>query len=189
MLDQVGGMVMKKILVAYATRAGSTIDVAMTIASALRHENTIVDVENVKDFKGVIDYDVVVVGSAIRMGHWLPEAIEFVQNNKGTLSQIPTAYFLVSGSLSKDTPEALSTVLSYIDPVCAIIEPVSIGLFAGKIDYQRLPWIDRTIARMTGAVESDGRNWEMIRQWAEDLQKIIETSELFAGNLSSKTLQ
>jgi len=43
------------------------------------------------------------------------------------------------------------------------------GLFAGKMDYSKLSWLDRTIARKVGATEGDWRNWEAIRQWARSL--------------------
>ena len=160
---------MRKVLVTYATRAGSTVEVAASIAEVLRATGVSVDVQPVKAMKEVRGYDAVVVGSAIRMGHWLPEAVEFVKANHGTLSQVPTAYFLVSGFLREGTLEMRKKVLAFLDPVRAILEPVSIGLFAGKMDYSKLSWLDRTIARKVGATEGDWRNWEAIRQWARDL--------------------
>ena len=116
------------------------------------------------------DHDAVVVGSAIRMGHWLPEAVEFVKANRESLSHIPTAYFLVSGFLQEDTPEIRRRVLAYLDPVRKILEPTSIGLFAGKIDYNRMDWQDRTIAEAVSSSEADWRDWEAIRAWAHELQ-------------------
>ncbi len=159
---------MNKILVTYATRADSTSEVATCVAEVLRAEGATVDVQPVGTVHAVNNYDAVVIGSAIRMGRWLPEAVAFVKANRDTLRHIPTAYFLVSGFLHEETPEIRQTVLAYLDPVRALLEPTSIGLFAGKMDYHKLSWLDRTIARKV-MPEGDWRNWEAIRAWAHDL--------------------
>ena len=164
---------MNKILVAYATRAGSTAEVAACVAEVLRSTGEAVDVQHVKTVREVKGYDAVIVGSPIRMGHWLPEAVEFVKANRETLSHIPTAYFLVSVMLRKDTSEMRLKVLTYLDPVRAILEPISIGLFAGKMDYNRMDGYERSIAEAVSSSEGDWRNWEAIRQWAHRLQAIL----------------
>ncbi len=96
---------MSKILVTYATRAGSTIEVAQTIAQTLGATGATVNVRPVKNVKDIKGYDALVIGSAIRMGQWFPEAVQFVKNNQPILTGIPVAYFLVSGYLKDDTPE------------------------------------------------------------------------------------
>jgi len=161
---------MNKILVTYATRAGSTFEVAARVAEVLRAAGATVDVKPVPAVHELKGYDAVIVGSAIRMGHWLPEAVGFVQAHRETLSHIPTAYFLVSGFLRDDTPEMQRKVLAYLDPVRKILEPTSIGMFAGKMDYSEMDGLDRSIAEAVSSSEGDWRNWEAIRGWALDLQ-------------------
>jgi menaquinone-dependent protoporphyrinogen oxidase len=160
---------MNKILVTYATRAGSTFEVAVIVAEVLRATGATVDVKYVRAVHELKGYDAVVIGSAIRMGQWLPEAVEFVKVNRETLSHIPTAYFLVSGFLREDSPEMRQRALAYLDPVRKILEPTSIGLFAGKMDYSKMDWIDRSIAEAVSSSQGDWRNWEAIRSWAHDL--------------------
>ena len=164
---------MNKILVTYATRAGATFEVAMRVAEVLRAAGATVDVKPVTAVHEMKGYDAVVVGSAIRMGHWLPEAVAFVQAHRETLSHIPTAYFLVSGFLRDDTPEMRREVLAYLDPVRKILEPASIGMFAGKMDYSKMDWLDRSIAEAVSSSEGDWRSWEAIRSWAQGLQPIL----------------
>ncbi len=164
---------MNKILVTYATRAGATFEVAMRVAEVLRAAGATVDVKPVTAVHEMKGYDAVVVGSAIRMGHWLPEAVAFVQAHRETLSHIPTAYFLVSGFLRDDTPEMRRKVLAYLDPVRKILEPTSIGMFAGKMDYSKMDWLDRSIAEAVSSSEGDWRSWEAIRGWAQGLQPIL----------------
>jgi len=162
--------------VTYATRAGSTFEVAEQVAEVLRAAGATVDVKPVPAVHEVKGYDAVIVGSAIRMGHWLPEAVAFVQAHRETLSHIPTAYFLVSGLLRDDTPGMRRKVLAFLDPVRTILEPTSIGLFAGKMDYSKMDSLDRSIAEAVSSSEGDWRNWEAIRGWAHDLQtRLVHT--------------
>jgi menaquinone-dependent protoporphyrinogen oxidase len=161
---------MNHILVTYATRAGSTFEVATCVAEVLRAAGATVDVKPVMAVHEVKDYDAVIVGSAIRMSRWLPEAVTFVKANREALSHIPTAYFLVSGLLRDDTPEMQRKVLAFLDPVRTILEPTTIGMFAGKMDYSKMDGFDRSIAEGVDSAEGDWRNWEAIRQWARDLQ-------------------
>jgi menaquinone-dependent protoporphyrinogen oxidase len=164
---------MNKILVTYATRAGSTFEVAVLVAEVLRTTGATVDVRYVRAVHELKGYDAVVIGSAIRMGQWLPEAVEFVKAHREALSHLPTAYFLVSGFLREDTPEMRQRALAYLDPVRTILEPTSIGLFAGKMDYSKMDWIDRSIAEAVSSSQGDWRNWETIRNWAHDLSRLI----------------
>lgn len=165
---------MNTILVTYATRAGSTYEVAVRVAEVLGTQGTAVDVKPVAAVHELQDYKAVVVGSAIRMGHWLPEAVEFVKANCEALSRIPTAYFVVSGLLRNDTPEMRRQVLAFLDPVRALLEPVRIGLFAGKLDYSTIDGFDRSIAEGVSSAEGDWRDWEAIDKWAHDLLPVLD---------------
>jgi len=167
----------KKILVAYATRAGSTFEVAEQVAEVLRATGATVDVKSAPAVHELKGYDAVVIGSAIRMGKWLPEAVAFVKTYREPLSHIPTAYFLVSGLLRDDTPEMRSKVLAFLDPVRQILEPTSIGLFAGKIDFSTMDGLDRSIAEAVSSSAGDWRNWEAIRSWGQGLQTTLLTSD------------
>lgn len=157
----------KKVLVAYASKAGSTAEVAEAIAETLSKKGLEVDVRQVKNVKDLGQYDAAVIGSCIRIGNWLPVAVNFVKQNRATLSQMPLAYFMVSGELRDNSPETLKTVSAYLDSVRAILEPGSAGIFGGKSDFSKLSFIDRTIVKMIGTPEGDWRNWEQIRAWAE----------------------
>jgi hypothetical protein len=64
----------KRILVAYATRAGSTAEIAQAIAETLTARGYAVDVRPVKEKPSLDGCAAVVLGSAVRMGAWLPEA-------------------------------------------------------------------------------------------------------------------
>jgi len=158
-----------KILVAYASRAGSTSRVAEAIAGVLCADGMAVDVRLAKEVSDVSSYRAVVVGSAIYMGRWMPDAVKFVEKHKNVLSRMPVAYFLVCLTLKDDTEENRSLVRSYLDPVIEKtpqVQPLDIGLFAGRMDYSKLSFFYRFIAKTMDAPEGDYRDWNAITAWA-----------------------
>jgi menaquinone-dependent protoporphyrinogen oxidase len=163
-----------KILVAYASKRGSTGGVAEAIAANLSVNGTVVEVSLIENVKDVSSYDAVVVGSAIRKGQWLSEAVEFVETNRSALNQVPTAFFTVCMTLADNETEAgYDRVMGFIDPVLQIHQPDSIGLFAGKMDYSQLSFFERTIVKALKVPEGDFRNWDAINGWAESVQPIL----------------
>jgi menaquinone-dependent protoporphyrinogen oxidase len=165
---------MDKILVTYASRCGSTGEVAEAIGQTLCGNGAAVEVRPLKDVTDLSAYRAVVVGSAIRMGGWLSEATNFVKKNREVLSGLPVAYFSVGMVLQEDTPEKRREAEDYLAPVRQILEPKSLGLFAGKMDYSKLSWLDRfIITKMAKTPEGDFRNWEAIRAWAAEIRPAL----------------
>ena len=69
----------KPILIAYATRAGSTQEVAEDIQAAITAHGDQVEMLPINKIMGLEPYRAVILGSAIRAGKWSPEAVEFVK--------------------------------------------------------------------------------------------------------------
>ena len=58
---------------------------------------------------------------------------------------------------------------AYLDPVrekVPEVGPVTVGLFAGALDYSKLSFLHRTIAKKMSGPEGDFRDWEAINAWA-----------------------
>ncbi|MCJ7433406.1 MAG: twin-arginine translocation signal domain-containing protein [Anaerolineales bacterium] len=164
---------MNKVLIAYASKAGSTSEVAGAIAEELSAKGMLADVLQIKQVKDIGDYKAVIIGSAIRMGSWLSEATGFLETHKTSLSRIPTAFFTVCMTLHEESGENRRKVEEFMQPVRAILEPASLGLFAGKMDYSKLSFLDRQIAKMVKVPEGDFRNWDAIRSWAREIQPLL----------------
>jgi menaquinone-dependent protoporphyrinogen oxidase len=168
-----------RILVAYATRAGSTIEVAAAIGEALSQRGFSVDVKPVKEKPSVDGYQAVVVGSAIRMGSWLPEAVNFIKDNQAQLSRIPTAIFTVHMLNRGEDETSRQARQAYTAVVRQVLSPVDEAFFSGKMDYSRLSFLDRTIAKavekQTDSRAGDFRDWEKIRSWAQELYLDLES--------------
>lgn len=170
--SQCGGksLMGKKLLVAYASKYGSTGGIADAIGQELCSKGATVDILLMKNVVDLSPYQGVIVGSPVYMGEWLPEAVDFVQKHVAALRPIPVAYFLACMTLREPTQENMAKALAYLDPVLKTIpeiKPVGIGAFAGALDYSNLSWLTRMIMKSKDAPEGDFRDWKTIRAWAE----------------------
>jgi menaquinone-dependent protoporphyrinogen oxidase len=168
-----------KILVAYASRLGSTAGVAEAIGKSLAESGARVDVLPMQDVKDLSAYRAVVAGSAIRDRQWLPEAVQFVQAHRAELARQPFATFLVCMTLAMPSAEKYRAgVAEWLEPVRRLVRPASEGLFAGVLDIDKIPsWGDRLKFRISVAMgvwsEGDHRDWSAIRAWAEGLPALF----------------
>jgi len=169
-----------KILVTYASRLGSTAGVAQAIGKTLMENGAEVEVRRMEDVTDLSPYRAVVAGSAIRGKQWLPEAMQFMQNHQAALRQKPFAAFLVCMTLAMKNGENYRPhVASFLDPVRALVKPVSTGLFAGVLDIKRVPsFSDRLKFRMSVLFgvwkEGDHRDWNAIHEWAAGLGSLLQ---------------
>ena len=82
-----------KILVAYASRHGSTAGIAERIAKTLESAGLDVTLRPVTDVGPLDEYGAFVIGSAAYMGGWLGEATTFVRRNRDVLARQPVWTF------------------------------------------------------------------------------------------------
>jgi menaquinone-dependent protoporphyrinogen oxidase len=167
-----------KILVAYASQAGSTTGVAEAIGQALSVNRIGVDVRPVKEITDLSPYQAVVIGSAVHSGKWMPEALEFVAHNHNTLRRIPTAVFQVCMILASNNEPYKRMVPDWLAPVRNQIQPVAEGSFAGALWPDRYAKLSEKLGmRIFLAViklkAGDYRNWGAIRAWAESLHPML----------------
>ena len=168
-----------KILVTYASRAGSTAGVAEVIGQTLADSGVQVDVRHMKDVQDLTSYQAVIAGSAIQKGQWLPEAMHFMQTHQTALAQKPFAAFLVCMTLAMPNADKYRPhVAKWLEPVRALVKPVSEGLFAGALDISRVRWFrDRLKFRVSVLLgvwsEGDHRDWNAIRAWANSTRPLL----------------
>jgi len=168
-----------RVLVTYASRAGSTKEVAEAIGKTLAEGGLQVDVLPMDMVKDLSFYDAVVAGSAIRGSKWLPEAVEFIQRHRSELGGKRTAMFTVCITLAmKNGENYRSAVMGWVAPVRAMVHPMSEGLFAGMLDFSKLPFNWDTLMLRAAVLfgvfpRGDYRDWNAVRSWAEGLKPVL----------------
>ncbi len=161
----------KHVLVAYATRTGSTVGVAQAIGETLGGRGYGVDVRPILDSPSIEGYGAVVIGSAVNGGKWLPEAEEFVKLNQQALGKVPAALFCVHIMNLGDDEKSRQNRLAYLSTVRPLAKPVDEAYFAGLGPDSAPSGIAGWFYRMFGGSEATGdcRDWGKIRGWAESL--------------------
>lgn len=190
---------MSRILVAYATMAGSTVEVAKAVGEEMSKSGSQVDVLPLSEVENVESYDGVVVGAPMIMG-WHRAAQKFIKKHRDAFEHIPLAIFVTAMSLTRTGETSLGGVPVYLDaklpkppqkagqlnfreryarlpnylkPILKAsrpAKPVSIGVFGGRLEYGRLKWwAVLFVMLIVQAPAGDRRNWTAIREWAAGL--------------------
>jgi len=168
-----------KILVTYASRLGSTAGVAEAIGKTLLDSGAEVEVRRMEDVTDLSPYSAVVAGSAIRGKQWLPEAMQFMQQHQAALRQRAFAAFLVCMTLAmKNGEKYRPNVATWLDPVSALVRPVSKGLFAGVLNVGKIESFSHRLKFRLSVMfgvwqEGDHRDWNAIREWAASLGPLL----------------
>ena len=159
-----GGM---KILLTSSSRHGSTDEVAAVIAERLQAAKIDVDIKRPEDVDVVDGYDAFILGSAVYMTKWTPEAVDFTERFHESLKARPVWAFSVGLS---GLPKG--KVLA--------IDPEDHVTFPGRFDPSKLSLRERSIARLGGASEGDYRDWDQVRQWADAIATSLYDNTLTA---------
>ncbi len=163
-----------KLLVAFASKYGSTAEIAEVIAKELRMRSYQVDVKQVSEVDRLADYDGFVIGSAVYAGSWMKPAAKFLRANQELLADYPV-WFFSSGPTGQGDPNEIMDGWSFPENLAELktaIKPKDVILFHGNIDPDKLNFAERMIIKSVKATVGDYRDWLAIRSWARtiDLQ-------------------
>jgi menaquinone-dependent protoporphyrinogen oxidase len=164
-----GTMSNNKILVAYASKCGSTAEVAAKIGETIATKGFEVDVKPAREVTSLDGYQSVVLGSAIRMGQWLPDALNFARKFQTELSGLPVSIFCVHLLNSGDTQDEKAARVVYTTPIKKVVNPQKEAFFTGKTDLAKMSFFDRTLSKLLKAQNEDKRDWNAIQNWATEL--------------------
>jgi menaquinone-dependent protoporphyrinogen oxidase len=165
---------MKKLLVAYATRTGTTAEVAAEIGRVLEAKGFAVEVRKLAEVVSLDGYAAAVIGAPINGMRWHPEASAFVAANKAALGAVPVACFYLSYIAFAGGREAWKRSISKgMDEVGASVQAVSIGAFGGALAGP-LPAPMRLLFGIEKGQSLDKRDWDAIRAWASGLGERLE---------------
>jgi menaquinone-dependent protoporphyrinogen oxidase len=163
------------VLVAYATKYGSTIEVAAAVATTLRDGGMAVEVRAAREVTTLEQYDAVVLGAPLYIGRWPRDARRFLSRHRQDLAKRPVAIFAL-GPIGTDPEELQGSKMQLKGMLAkhAWLTPVRVEVFVGKYDPARLRFPDSLLARLPASPlyqkpASDNRDWAAIRAWARGL--------------------
>ncbi len=146
-----------RVLVAYATKHGSTIGIAQAIGEELKTSGFQVDVLPVTEVRDLNSYGAVILGSAIYAGKWLGGALRFGRRHEGELQRCPVWLF-GSGPRDRSAEEREIPPVRGAAMLAAAIRARGHATFGGNWPY------DAKHGRY-----GDFRNFDRIREWARGI--------------------
>ncbi len=163
------------ILVAFASKYGSTQEVADAVATELRKAGAAVTLEQARDVKTLEGYSAIVLGAPIYIGALHKDALNFLRQHRQELEKRPIAVFALGPTHADEQERQESRAM--LDKELAKfpwLAPVTVEMFGGKYDPHKLRFPDSLIATLPasplhGAPASDVRDWAAIRVWAKSL--------------------
>ena len=158
---------MTDVLVAYASKRGSTAEIARAIAETLREAGLSVDCTAVGEVDGLDRYGAVVLGSAVYIKRWRRDAKHFLRKHNKELSQRPLWVFS-SGPVRK--PDA-DVDPAWLEPPKIIAKVEQLGarghvVFGGRVPTKPRGPIERSMVENTPPEYRDLRDWDEIRLFA-----------------------
>jgi menaquinone-dependent protoporphyrinogen oxidase len=152
------------VLVAYASKHGTTREVAESIGTTLGEHGLTVEIEEARRVREIARYDAVVVGGGLYMGKWHADARRLLKRHQEELARKSLAVFgMGPDSLDESKVAESRKQLNRALAATPELKPIAVTIFGGALDpkswrfpFSRLPAFD-------------ARNWDAIRGWAKDL--------------------
>ena len=157
------------VLIAYASKHGSTQEIAERIAEQLRQLGKQAETRSVDAVSDPGSYEALVIGSAVYYGSWLKEATEWVRRNQAVLAARPVWLFS-SGPLGTEVKDA-EPQPEEIAKFRETIEPRDQWIFFGALNHNRLSFAERMMVKAVRAPEGDFRDWQAIEAWAASIAR------------------
>lgn len=157
------------VLVAYATRYGSTQEIAEAVANALRENGLAVEIQPARDVRSLEGYSGIVLGSPLFIFSLHKDIKRFLSRFKKELSGKPVAVF-ASGPTPPGKEEDFKAAIEMVDKELGKFtwfKPAAKQVFGGKLDPTRLKF--PFSIGMKEMPAGDLRDWDAIRAWAAGL--------------------
>ncbi len=158
-------------LVAFASRRGSTEEVGTAIADKLRVGGHAVEMKPAQEVVSLDAYGSVVLGAPLYDGAWHADAHAFLIRHQAALSQRPIAIFTLGPLVPGEN--AIKNSRMQLDMQLkrhAWLKTKAIGVFGGRYDPAQLTFLERML---NGQTPKDVRDWDAIHAWAQSLPALF----------------
>jgi len=157
------------VLVAYASKRGSTAEIAETVAATLCRNGLDVSLRSAEEVRSIDSYDAVVLGSAVYMKRWRGDARHFLKKHRKALRQVPFWVFSSGpvGDPANDNP-------AWSEPARIVEKVEEMGgrghvVFGGRLPAEPRGFMERAMVDGTPKEYRDRRDWGQIREWAGEI--------------------
>jgi menaquinone-dependent protoporphyrinogen oxidase len=168
------------VLVAFASKHGSTREIALRIAGQLERSGVKAVARPVKDAGELSAYDAFVVGSALYFGSWMKEASDFVRAQAGSLANRPLWLFS-SGPLGtsptdeQGRDQRVAALPKEANELAETTRAREHHVFFGALDHRKFDFGERLIALLPVGKkllqEGDFRDWEEVDAWSATIAR------------------
>jgi menaquinone-dependent protoporphyrinogen oxidase len=158
------------LLVAHASKRGSTEEVAAFVAKRLRERGLVADFRPAAEVDDLALYNGVVLGGSLYFGRWHDDAVRFLKRFRETLARRPLAIFALGPKTASEHDLAESR--AQLDRALKDVEPATVAVFGGVIDPAKLRF---PFNRMPA---SDARDWDAIGAWADEVASLVARTEV-----------
>ncbi len=155
-----------KVLVCAASKYGASSEIAKRVGEVLAGKGLEVFVVPPEQTGAIEQFDAVVLGSAVYMGHWMKPARELAERSAAALGARPVWLFS-SGPVGEPPKPAGNPV--DVSEILQAAKARDHRIFTGKLARKHLSFPDRAMASAVRAAEGDFRNWAEIRAWAASI--------------------
>jgi menaquinone-dependent protoporphyrinogen oxidase len=165
------------ILVTYASKYGATQEIAEKISEVLRQAGLQVDILPVDGVRNLSSYQAVILGSAVYIGKWQKEAVEFLQANEKILADRPVWLFSSGPTGEGDPVELLEgwRLPAALQPVADHIQPRDLAVFHGYINPDKLTLLEKwAIKSLVKKPFGDFRDWDAIVTWTTSIADALK---------------
>ena len=163
---------MTRVLVAYATRFGSTHEVASAIVRELNAAGLQAQSAEADNALSPDDFDAFVIGSPMYGGTWMSDAAMFTAIMAERIGGGPVALFSI-GTLGVNNPDAghaeHNAFVERIGSVAPGLNVIGHTDFTGYFERANLPWYLRILDCFVPNPQGDHRDWAAIKEWTRSL--------------------
>ena len=167
-------------IIIYSTTDGQTKKICEAIKENSLNKESI-DISTLKEAfnKKLENYDKIIIGASIRYGRHSPMIYKFIQMNKDILERKKNAFFsvnVVARKLDKSTPDTNPYIKKFLKKTSW--KPNKLGVFAGKIDYPNLTFVNRHVIRLIMFLTNGPTNidktyeftdWQSVKRFSNEL--------------------
>ena len=166
-----GEVMAASVLIAYATRSGSTAEIAQAIGAALHEAGLESEILRVGEVQSLAGKPIVILGAPLYIGRFPKEFYKFLVTNRAALAASRCWCFVVGPTRNEPhdfegaRKQAQKQLLRY-----GWFHPIDVHIFGGRWQVQRLPFPFSLAIHLPGnplgkIPATDIRDWSAIHDW------------------------